>query len=574
MRYLCLNCEERFDHDGAKLRCPKCLRVTGLEKIESSEAKTAAAAKNPYLVPGAIAVAVALAIGGYAAWRSNAPEHVTDEIHLEPLTPGTLEAHFRRLHVEPGDLSTLLASNDAIEGFATRAARDRDGAIAIAEGVQAAMRQKASDRAFVRWSLGVPREDAPMTAVDGYEAMREDGAAMRLYPIEAAAISVAALRSRGVNAMVTEIYKFPGDQSPPDPSGEMGYYGVAVYEGDVGEGTPHIFDPWGGHEASPAEDDYRVINDVEAIGAALNVRALHLLVRETNPERALEVSSRATTLCPRSPAVRAVRGAILLVAGNPNEALAELESAQQIRADGPRRNLIAGLYMAREDVEAAQREASAALEEFPEYAHAHATLAAIHMASAEPDLALNELEAAERADPDLYILPALRANYYAMQGNLERAVAEIAHAVEVNPSDFNTRLTAAQIYRQAGRYEDMRREARAVLELVPEGRREQLRAALVQRLGESAFEEPIADDDLTEEEIEAANSGEDFTLQAPSLAGVAPGAPEEEELTDEEIEAAAEEESGDGPVLMLGDRNRFSLGGGGGGGGGGGLTLQ
>jgi tetratricopeptide (TPR) repeat protein len=353
----------------------------------------------------------------------------------------------------------------------------------------------------------------------------------------------------------------------------MGYYGVAVYEGDVGEGTPHIFDPWGGHEASPAEDDYRVINDVEAIGAALNVRALHLLVRETNPERALEVSSRATTLCPRSPAVRAVRGAILLVAGNPNEALAELESAQQIRADGPRRNLIAGLYMAREDIESAQREASAALEEFPEYAHAHATLAAIHMASAEPDLALNELEAAEHADPDLYILPALRANYYAMQGNLERAVAEIAHAVEVNPSDFNTRLTAAQIYRQAGRYEDMRREARAVLELVPEGRREQLRAALVQRLGESAFEEPIADDDLTEEEIEAANSGEDFTLQAPSLEGVAPGAPEEEELTEEEIEAAAEEESGDGPVLMLGDRNHFSLGGGGGGGGGG-LTLQ
>lgn len=573
MRYLCLNCEERFDHEGAKLRCPKCLRVTGLEKIESAEAKTAAAAKNPYLVPGAIAVAVALAIGGYAVWRSNAPETVTDQIHLEPLTPGTLEAHFRRLHFEPGDLSTLLASNDAIEGFATRAAHGRDGAMAIAEGVQAAMREKASNRAFVRWSLGVPREDAPMTAIDAYEAMREDGAAMHLYPVEAAAIAVSALRSRGVNAMMTEIYKFPGDQSPPDPSGQMGYFGVAVYEGDVGEGTPHLFDPWGGHESTPAEDDYRVLNDVEAVGAVLNVRALHLLVRENNPERALEVSSRATTLYPRSPAVRAVRGAILLVAGNPNEALAELESAQQIRADGPRRNLIAGIYMAREDVESAQREASAALEEFPEYAHAHATLAAIHMANAEPDLAINELEAAEHADPDLYILPALRANYYAMQGNLERAVTEIAHAVEVNP-DFNTRLTAAQIYRQAGRYEDMRREARAVLELVPEGRREQLRAALVQRLGESAFEDPIADDDLTEEEIEAANSGEDFTLQAPSLDGVTPTAgTEEEELTEEEIEAAAEEESGDGPVLMLGDRNHFSLGGGGGGGGGG-LTLH
>ena len=345
---------------------------------------------------------------------------------------------------------------------------------------------------------------------------------------------------------------------------------MAVYEGEAGEGEVHIFDPWGGHETSPEEADYNVLNDVEAVGAVLNVRALHLLVRENNPERALEVSSRATTLCPRSPAVRAVRGAILLVAGNPNEALAELESAQQIRADGPRRNLIAGLYMAREDVVSAQREASAALEEFPQYAHAHATLAAIHMASSQPDLALNELEAAEQADPDLYILPALRANYYAMQGNLERAVAEIAHAVELNP-DFNTRLIAAQIYRQAGRYDAMRREAQAVLLLVPEGRRDQLRAALTQRLGESAFEDPMADDELTEEEIEAANSGEDFTLQAPSVGGVAPAGDEDQELTDEEIEAVNSEEGAAGPMLMLGDRNHFSLGGGGGGGG---LTLQ
>ena len=82
----------------------------------------------------------------------------------------------------------------------------------------------------------------------------------------------------------------------------------------------------------------------------------------------------------------------------------------------------------------------------------------------------------------------------------------------------------------------------------------------------------MADDDLTEEEIEAANSGEDFTLQAPSVGGGAPAGDEEQELTDEEIEAVDSEEQGAaGPVLMLGDRNHFSLGGGGGGGG---LTLQ
>jgi tetratricopeptide (TPR) repeat protein len=571
MRYLCLNCEERFEHEEGKgkLRCPKCLRVTGLEKIESPAVQTAQAAKNPYLVPGLIAVALAAVVGGYAVWHSNAPEQVGDEIPMRPLSEDTLRGHLRRLRAEAGELRGLLVANEAIEGFATRAVQGRDDTMELAEGVQEALRQRASERHFVRWSLGVPRDTAPGTAAEAYEDMREAGGAARLYPIELAAVAVAALRSRGVSAMVAELYRFPGDGAPPDPSGQLGYYGVAVYEGEPGEGSPRLFDPWGGHEVAPQEGDFRVLNDVEAVGAAVNVRALHLLVRENDPERALETSSQAIRLCPRSPAVRAVRGAILLVAGNPNEALAELESAQQIRADGPRRNLIAGLYMAREDLESAQREASAALEEFPDYAHAHATLAAIHMANSEPDLARTELEAAERADPDLHILPSLRASFFAAQGDLDRAVTEIRRAVELNP-DFNTRLAAAQIYRQAGRYDDMRREANAVLELVPEARRAPLRELLSRRLGSTAFEdpdeEPITDEELAA--IEAEGAGE-LTLRAPALAQ--PAAPAggdeadealEDEAPDDEAEGSPGAAGNDGPALMLGDRNRFSLGGG------------
>jgi hypothetical protein len=43
--------------------------------------------------------------------------------------------------------------------------------------------------------------------------------------------------------MVAELYRFPGDGAPPDPSGQLGYYGVAVYEGKPGEGSPRLFDP-------------------------------------------------------------------------------------------------------------------------------------------------------------------------------------------------------------------------------------------------------------------------------------------------------------------------------------------
>ncbi len=570
MRYLCLNCEERFEHEEGqgKLRCPKCLRVTGLEKLDKGPASSAKAPSGSSRVPIAIAVALAAIIGGYAIWHAQAPEQVGETIPDRPLSESTLAAHVRRLRANAGELVHLLDANETIEGFATRATGGRRGAFEAAEGVQAALREKASARSFVRWSLGVPRDGAPSTAAQAYERMSEPGAAARLYPLEVSAIMTAALRSRGVNAMIAEIYRFSGDDAPPDPSGQIGYYGVAVYEGEAGEGTPRIFDPWGGHERAPEEADVRVLNDVEAVGAALNIRALYLLVRENDPERALAASADAARLCPRSPAVRAVRGAIVLVAGNPTEALSELEAAQQLRADGPRRNLVAGIYMAREDLESAEREASAALEEFPGFANAHATLAAIHMAQGDPDLARTELAAAERADPDLYILPSLRAGLFAASGDLDHAVAEIRHAVEVNP-DFNTRLAAAQIYRQAGRYDDMRREAAALLALTPEARRAQLREALVRRLGASAFdtsdEEPLTDEDLAAVDEEQGGS-ESLTLRPPTL-GLPSAPPASDALDDEALDDAHDDAhegpSGeDGPALLLGDRNRFNLGGG------------
>jgi hypothetical protein len=118
----------------------------------------------------------------------------------------------------------------------------------------------------------------------------------------------------------------------------------------------------------------------------------------------------------------------------------------------------------------------------------------------------------------------------------------------------------------------MRRAANAVLELVPEARRAQLRELLSRRLGSTAFEEPD-EEPITDEElaaIEAEGAGE-LTLRAPELAGTTEPtaddpALDDEALDDESVDDAAggtaAEGGEDGPALMLGDRNRFSLGGG------------
>lgn len=563
MRYLCLNCETRFEHDpdapgGKKLRCPKCMRVTGIEKLASAQTK---APERPWLMPAVGAGVLAVVFGGYMVWRSSRPTAVTGDAPLRPLESSELDGYLRAASASPGRLGNMLVASDDIAAFARTATHDADGNEGRAEAMQAAMRERASEHRFVRWSMGVPRETPPSTAAAAFEWLGDEDARARLYPLEAAAIMAGGLRSAGVDAMVVEIYKFPGDESPPDPAGHFGYFGVAVYPGEVGEGDPTIYDPWGGHDVPPEEDDYRVMTDVEVIGAALSISAIQLMVRESDPERALTVSGDAISACPSSPAVRSVRGAILLAAGNPTEALAELEAAEQLRSDGPRHNMLAGIYMAQGENEDALREVNAALEEFPDYAAAHATLAALHMADASPDEALAEMRIAERLDPDLHVLPSLWANYYASTGDLDQAVEYAGRAVEANPGDLQSRLMAARIYRMAARYDDMRREARAVMEATPEDRRERMEAIILEVLGPTALDD--MDEEISDEELE---EGGDDSLEL-SLDSDLLGEGDDEDLALEDEELGEEDEappprSGGGTTLMLGDPSDLSLSGG------------
>ncbi|MDQ3033096.1 MAG: tetratricopeptide repeat protein [Myxococcota bacterium] len=587
MRYVCLNCGDRFEieagKDDKKTRCPSCMRVTGIEKVQ--ESKPSASSRNPWLVPG-VAIAVLAAIGGgYAMWRSNTPREVGDEVPLRPLEQDEVAGHLRRLRVDGPSVASFLTAGEGVEAFAESATEGRRSATDMAEGVYEAIRARAAQHGFSRWSLGVPRETplGDAEAVRGW--IREDGARRRLYPLEAAALMVAALRSRGVPAMVAEVWRFPGDRAPPDPSGHFGYYVAAVYDGDVGEGEPHLYDPWAGHEVQPEEDDYRVLNDIEALGAALNLRAIHLLVRENDPTRAMEISSDALRLDPRSPATRSVRGAILIASGGANEGVAEFEAASQIRADAPRHQLLASVHLAQGDLEGARRELQAALELAPDYAAARAVLATLHLSESEPELAREELERAQRLDPDLHMLPGLWAGYYATTGDLPRAIESARTAVERNPTDIQTRLMAARVYRAAGRYDDMRREAREVMQRVPAGQRADMEQLIRRLLGPSALEDPLDeaedDDELfgDEEEGDVASDDSSFQLGGGSRLLGAEGAgtgtaPSLLEGGGDLGAGGGAPPGGQEPLLRLGDPSRLRLGGGGAPGGGDGLRLD
>ncbi len=563
MRYVCLNCGERFenekDKEDGKIRCPSCMRVTGIETLK--EPAPSSAARNPWLVPGIVVALIAAMGGGYAMWRQSAPRQVGDEVPNRPLERDELVGHLRRLRVDARSVIGLLHAGEGVEAFAESATSGRRSALEMADGVQAAIRARASAHAFSRWSLGVPREVPVADAETVWGWIREDGGRKRLYPLEAAAVMIAALRHRGVSAMLAEAWAFPGDRTPPDPSGHFGYYVVAVYGGEPGEGEPRLYDPWAGHEVLPEEGSYRVMSDIEALGAALNLRAIHMLVRESDPTRAMEISSEALRLDARSPVSRSVRGAILIASGGANEGVAEFEAATQIRADAPRHHLLAGVSLAQGDLEAARRELSAALESMPDYAAARGALAALHLAESEPDLAREELERAQRLDPDLHTLPGLWAGFYATTGDFARAVESARNAVSLQPSDIQTRLMAARIYRAAARFDDMRREAREVLALAPSAQRANMEELIRRLLGPTALEAPSDEvPESDDEELLGEEADPSFQLGGGSrLLGAGSGGNAPSLLEGEELGGGAAPD----PTLQLGDPSRLRLGGGG-----------
>ncbi len=517
MKYLCVHCDHRFDQEGEgrPRRCPNCMRTGGIEPA-SQKATTSAAEPRPRWVTwGAVAAIVAVIAGGYVYWVRETPDDVGDEVPMRPLDRSELRGHVRRVGADvPDDMLALFDADDALEELGERA--DGGSTVERARRVVAAIRARASKRAFVAWSTSTPRDTEVKTAARAWQAMQHDGAAERLYSLEVALVAASALRSAGVDAMLAEVYSFPNDRSPPDPSGHLGYYAIAVYPETVGQGTPTVLDPYGGRGSAPGEDDYRVLDDVAVLGAFVNHRAVYQLVHEGQSEQAFDSSESALKLNRRGPSIRSARGAILLVSGGSEQGLSELEAAAQLRRDAPRLNNLAGVALAQQDYETASREVAQALELHPDFAGAHATLAAVHLANGENDLAQHELETAQGLDAELPMLPMLWANYYMATHDPDRAAASATEAIERRPHDWQTRFSAAQVFRATARYDDMRRQAHAVMDMVAADQREAVRQLIERMLGPTALEEPLEDEALGDEEDEA---GSDLPSAAFQLEG-------------------------------------------------------
>lgn len=553
MRYLCVHCDHRFEAEEEKPRCPKCMRVHGVERV--GENKPSAKQKSSAPIWVAIAgLAVAAIGGGYAYWASRNPRLAEGPAPVEALDEATLTAYLRRDNA-PVSTPKILAASDAVSAFGERATQGKSSDLDKANGVVAALRERASKRGFVTWGLSEARETALRTPSETLAAISRDGAADKAYPLEIAALAVTALRDADVPAMLALAYKFPGDRAPTDPSGYLGYFVVAIPTNEAEPRTWKYLDVFAGRTAEP--EDVRVLSDVEASGVALSIRALTSLFHQGDAAKAYADVESAVRLAPRTAEARTARAVVVITSGNVEEATREFESAAQLHADAARFNHLATLALATGDEQAAARQVSAALEMSPDFAGAHAMLAGLHLSSRETASALTELETATRLDPDLQMLPMLYANYYGLTGDMPQALEYARQGVAKRPHDPQTHLMLAQVLRALGRYDEMRVEARAAVAAVPADRQDSIRALVRQALGPTALEEEPAAADVDEP---AADEADEPAGALPDLPGEMRLGQGSRLLGEEGAPATGAAQEPGGPLLRLGDTTKLRLG--------------
>jgi hypothetical protein len=486
MRYLCVHCDAPFEaEDPDKPRCPSCLRTQGLRPLQERAASASGRARWPWVV-GAVVLCGAAA-AGYFVLRPQAS--IEGPTPMSPLSDEELAARLVKASVDAGPAVRLLHAGAAVRAFAepavAGAATPADKAAAVAKAIAA----RASAQAFVRPPLVEVR---PEPAVRGAEetatALGEDGARHALFPLEVTALGVAALRSVGVPAMLAEVYAFAGDTRPADPSGRVGYFAVALPKSGGGF---TIHDVYAGRTVQPAAGDFAVLDDLAAVGMALSLSALVSMAANEEPTVAVALVDAAAALAPSSPSVRCARGTVLLASSGTDEGVREMEAAAQLRRDGPRRNNLAMIYLAKGERDRGAKEVSLALEQFPDFAAAHVTLASVHLAAFEREQARAELERAEALEPGTAMLLLAWAQYHASGNELPQALVRAKAAVALRPDDPQTHLTLARMYRLASDFDPMRVEAHRVMELTAQSQRDRMRELLEAVLGPTALETPV-----------------------------------------------------------------------------------
>jgi tetratricopeptide (TPR) repeat protein len=428
-----------------------------------------------------------LGFAGYQYWTEH--RFVAGQVPMRPIPADEVKGHVLALAgVDAGALAQQLVPDAKLQAFASAATAGKSSAQERARALVDALQARAQRGAFADWTRVDPRPGPPLTAAATLNALQADGAKRQLYPFELASVAVAALRSLDVPALMAEVYRYPSERAPLDPSGRLGYY--AVFIGEPQRGTGQLFDPYGGRSTQPAAGDFALLDDVQVAGVGLTLQALTHFDATRDAAAVQSDAQAAVKLLPKSPSAHCARALLLLAQPEGNEqGTSELNEALSLHADAPRHVNLATHALAQQDMRSASTHIKAALDEAPDYALAQVLLASTYLINGEYAQSRQQLDAAEKLTPDLALLPQLRAQLAAAVGELDMALESAQEGVKRRPNDPQPLFILARIERRAGRADDMRKHAQELLALVSPNDRDRRRQQLQRVFGDDVFNE-------------------------------------------------------------------------------------
>lgn len=516
MTHRCSHCDLSFEHEPKKsdvVRCPKCLRTQGLEKLgadksadqQRSSARSSVEPGKPEDTsgwrPNNLVIGVFIAAAAAGVWFYFSGPNVEDlpaQVPMRALQAEEVSEYLRRESVEANVAQFL----EAPASFASDAS---------ANAVQSYVAERGKAGAFVSWArVRATGEDVRTPEQVSQVLAKTDKA--RLYPLEVAWATVVWLRDQGQTAMLAEIIAREAERAPPDPSGRLGYYGVALGTAEDSD----VVDVFGNGKVKAS----RLLNDVQAVAALRALQAMTAF-EKGDAQKASRLAQDALDLDGKSPVVRSAYAETLL-SGVAQDAIKEIEHAHSLRPDAPRRLARAKVALAQGQLDEADKVVASLVSEFPDYASAHAMLSVVHLARHELDEAEAKLKKTAALAPDFPELDLFRAELSAARGDLGGAANYARKAIEDPHVRWQTRLRAAMLLRAAGDYDEMRRQAHAIMASVPEAQRMIIRAQIEQLLGPTALENP--DELALDDEVGGTIGGtDDMQLQGSSLLGADDG---------------------------------------------------
>jgi hypothetical protein len=449
MRFTCVGCGAEFEaEEGRGIRCPKCLRQHGLVPESPIEEPTAVDPEPRRRVPRlalvlVACVAVVAAVAGFliARRRPVAPPPGA-------LTETQLRQAMRGRGLPEGMLAAPFAIDEGVRGLA-RTHATGGAALARAESIARAVEQLLGEKKATRWRLLRLPEQSPRTAAELLSALL-GGSVGEVHSYEAAVLTLAAARAAGLNVLLAEVRRQGGRSA--DPSGFVGAYAVAVYEGPAraAQKPQGFVQSFGGG----AVEDAAPLDDLAAVAGFYVLRSLAHSGGDGDTAAAYRDADLALKLWPDSPLALAARGQALLAGGGARDALVDLRRAANLRGDAPRLHNLASALLGAREPEQAEASLRSAVAQDPGFAPAHLALSVLAAARHDEPGARAELDAAERADQQVPGLRLVRAQLSALKGDLSAAEKEIRAEMAADPGDERATLMLYGILKAQSRDAD------------------------------------------------------------------------------------------------------------------------